>query len=123
MVTGLFDPLPFTAHTGTQIVAAAENTIILVLIILSLRRIRVVMRAARYRPYVMLCIVYSVAFVYLFAALSNLGLIERERVLMLPFLLVFLAIPVAPKGEPARYPWEISRRQAERQRLALQVPY
>jgi len=119
----LFDPLPFTAHTGTQIVAAAENTIILVLIILSLRRIRVVMRAARYRPYVMLCIVYSVAFVYLFAALSNLGLIERERVLMLPFLLVFLAIPVAPKGEPARYPWEISRRQAERQRLALQVPY
>jgi len=43
--------------------------------------------------------------------LSNLGLIDRERVLMLPFLLVILAIPISPKDGPARYPWELRRRE------------
>jgi len=107
----LFDPLPFNAHGATQFLAAGENTIILVLILLSLRRLRMVIRVARARPYVGLCLLYCIAFAYLFAALSNLGLIDRERVLMLPFLLVILAIPISPKDGPARYPWELRRRE------------
>ncbi len=58
----------------------------------------------------MLCARLQLTFIYTFAALGNLGLIERERVMMFPFLLVLLCIPRAPKGSPPRYLWELRRR-------------
>jgi hypothetical protein len=119
--TVLFDPLPITARSATQFVAAMENTIIVVLILTSLRRLRVTWPAARARPYVMLCLVYSLAFLYVFAALGNLGLIERERTLLFPFLLVLLAIPISPKGEPPEFPWE-QPRQKRRNRRRGPIP-
>ena len=57
---------------------------------------------------------YSVAFPYAFAALNNLGLIDRERVLLLPFLLVPLCIPLTPRGKPPVYPWEYSQGRQKR---------
>jgi hypothetical protein len=112
--TVLFDPLPITAGSLTQVIAAGENTVILVLVLTSLRRLRLVFRVGRERPYVILCAVYSAAFIYSFAALGNLGLITRERTLLFPFLLVLLAVPLTPKGEPPQFAWEqprLSRRQ------------
>jgi len=114
--TVVFDPLPINAHGNTQRVAALENTIILVLILISLRRLRYVLRAAFLRPYVLLALMFTIAFPYAFAALGNLGLIDRERVLFLPFLLVLLAIPVSPKGSPPTLPWELSSRTRREQR-------
>ncbi|MGA3148532.1 MAG: hypothetical protein ABSF33_13815 [Acidimicrobiales bacterium] len=106
----LFNPLIFKAHGNAQRVAGIENTIIIVLILRSLRNLRILPRAAFARPYLMLCAVYSVIFIYTFAALGNLGLIERERVMLLPFLLVLLCTPRAPKGSPPRYLWELRRK-------------
>jgi hypothetical protein len=122
--TVLFDPLPVTAHGKGELLAGLENTVILVLILASLRQIRCVLRACRVRPYVLLCTVYSVLFVYVFAALGNLGLIYRERTLLLPFFLVILCIPVAPKGLPRRYPWErrLARRRDRRRALSSGAP-
>lgn len=105
----LFDPFPLVAHHGTQLLASLENAVILVVLLVSLPNLRLVWRAARYRPYVIVCLVYSVLFVYTFAALGNLGLITRERTLMLPFLLVLTAIPIAGP-ERAPHPWELRRR-------------
>ena len=115
--TVLFDPLPFDAHGSTQKFAAVENTIILILILLSLPRLRLLIRAAFLRPYVLLAVLYSAAWPYAFAALGNLGLIDRERIMLLPFLVVPLAIPRAPKGTD-KYPWELSsaRRRAKRKK-------
>lgn len=112
----MFDPLLYNAHGAGQRVASVENLILLTLIILSARRLRHLLRAAFMRPYVMTCILYTGVWMYSFAALGNLGIIERERVLMLPFLLVLLCIPVAPKGKPPQYPWEQARRVRRRQR-------
>ena len=117
--TVIFDPLPFNAHGKTQYVAAFENTVLIVLILMSLRRIRKVPRAALTRPYVLMCLLYSIAFPYAFAALNNLGLIDRERVLLLPFLLVLFAIPVSPRGSPPQFPWEYS--EGKRKRRTRQV--
>jgi len=116
--TVLFDPLPITAGSVTQLLAAAENTVILVLVLTSLRRIRLIFRAGRERPYVIMCTLYTLGFLYSFAALSNLGLITRERTLMFPYLLVVLAIPVTPKGEPPKFPWERPRLKRRERRLA-----
>jgi hypothetical protein len=106
----LFNPLLIKAHGFGQRVAGLENSVIIVLILMSFRNLRMVPRAAFARPYVMLCAVYTATFLYTFAALGNLGLIERERTLMLPFLLVLLCIPRTPRGYPPRYDWELRRR-------------
>jgi len=111
----LFDPLPITARSITQFLASGENSVILALVLTSLRRLRLAYRAGRERPYVILSLVYTLGFIYSFAALGNLGLITRERTLLFPYLLVLLAIPVAPKGEPPTFPWE-KRRQTRRER-------
>ena len=116
--TVLLDPLPITARSITQLLASGENTVILVLILTSLRRLRLIYRAGRERPYVILSAFYSLAFIYAFAALGNLGLITRERTLLFPFLLVLLAIPVAAKGHPPQYPWEMRRQKRRERRLA-----
>jgi hypothetical protein len=116
----LFNPLPFNAHGFGEQFAALENTIILVLILASLRNLRMVLRASFARPYVLLCLAYTGSFVYTFAALGNLGLIERERTMMLPFLLVLLCIPRTPRGERPRYEWELRRRDRLRLRAAAE---
>lgn len=107
----LFNPLPVTAHSLSQLVAAAENTVIVVVVLSSLRRLRLVLRVGLQRPYVLLALIYSLTFLYAFAALGNLGLITRERTLLLPMLLVLLAVPLAPPGVP---PYEWERRRARR---------
>ena len=70
-------------------------------------------------PYVMMCLVYSIGFIYAFAALGNLGLIYRERVMLLPFLMVLFAIPRSPRGQPAMYEWEYRRKDRARFRAAV----
>ncbi|HEY5023396.1 MAG TPA: hypothetical protein VII76_00325 [Acidimicrobiales bacterium] len=112
--TVLFDPLPINAHGSTQRLAAFENTVIIVLFLTSFRRFWHLGRACFTRPYLLLCVMYSVAFPYAFAALNNLGLIDRERVLLLPFLLVPLCIPLTPRGKPPVYPWEYSQGRQKR---------
>ncbi len=108
----LFDPLPISAHGLSQYLAAGENGLLILVILFSLRQIRTIPRAVLRRPYVLACSIYSLAFLYVFAALGNLGLIERERTLLLPFLLVPLCIPLSPAGQPPRYPWESGYRRA-----------
>jgi hypothetical protein len=115
----LFDPLPFSAHGTGEYLAALENTVILVLVLRSLRQLASVVRVARWRPYVLACTIYTIAFMYVFAALGNLGLIERERVLVLPFFFVLLCIPLSPRGKPPAYPWE--RRRVSRRDRATQA--
>jgi len=107
----LFDPLPINFHGLGEMIAALENTVILVLVVASWRQLQIVPRASFARAYVMMCAIYSVGFIYAFAALGNLGLITRERTLLFPFLLVLLCIPRAKRGQPPRYIWELKRKQ------------
>jgi hypothetical protein len=115
----LFNPLPFNARGSGEYVAAIENLVILGVIITSYRQLRILPRASFARPYVMMCLVYSVGFIYAFAALGNLGLIYRERVMLLPFLLVLFAIPRTPRGRPSMYEWEYKRKDRGRFRAAM----
>jgi len=106
----LLDPLPFNAHGNGELLEAAENMVLLSLILASLRHLRILPRASLARPYLLMCTVFVAAFAYAFAALGNLGLITRESTVMLPFFLVLLCIPRAPRGNPPRYMWELRRR-------------
>ncbi len=112
----LFDPLPFNAHGNGERLAAVENLIIIGVLLSSFRQLRIVVRTMFARTYVLMCTVYSLLFLYAFAALGNLGLITRERTLLLPFLLVPLSIPVTEKGSKEPYEWELKRRDRLRLR-------
>jgi hypothetical protein len=117
--TVLFDPLPINAHGSGEYAAAVENAVILGIVVASWRQLRIMPRAAFARAYVMMCLVYSIVFVYAFAALGNLGLIYRERVMLLPFLMVLFAIPRSPKSGPNRFEWEYRRKDRAAARAAL----
>jgi hypothetical protein len=113
----LFDPMPFNAHGTGERIAALENLVLIGVIFTGFRSLRILIRASFARTYILMCTVYSVLFLYAFAALGNLGLITRERTLLFPFLLVPLSIPRTDKkaGE-APYFWELRRRDRLRTR-------
>jgi hypothetical protein len=115
----LFNPLPFNAHGSGEWVSSFENLVLVGLILTSLRRLVLVPRVALARPYVAMCLLFTGAFLYAFASLGNAGLIERQRTVMLPFLLVLLCIPRGPRHRPPRYEWELPRRFRIERRRAL----
>ncbi len=117
----LLNPLPVNFHGFGELIAAAENTLLLGLLFMSLRQLRMIPRAAFARPYVMMCLVYSASFFYAFAALGNLGLIERERSMLLPFFLVLFGIPRTPKGSRHPYDWELRRGPRLQRRQAIEA--
>jgi hypothetical protein len=114
----LFDPLPFNAHGSGEKFQALQNTVLLVMLIASLRNLRILPRAALSRPYLIMSFVYVASFCYFFAALGNLGLIAREATVMVPLYLVLLCIPRGPRHQPPRYIWELTRRQRVARRRA-----
>jgi hypothetical protein len=107
----LFDPLPLNAHGSGEWLEALENTVVVAVVLISLRSLRILPRAAFARPYVMMCVFFTGAFCYSFASLGNLGLITREAVVTMPFFLVMLCIPRGPRHRPPRYVWELRRRE------------
>jgi hypothetical protein len=114
----LFDPLPFDAHGGGEKFQALENLVLLVMLVVGLRSLRILPRAAFGRPYLIMCFVYVLSFCYFFASLGNLGLIAREATVMVPLYLVLLCIPRGPRHRPPRYIWELTRRQRAARRRA-----
>jgi hypothetical protein len=115
----LLDPLPFNAHSGGEKFQALQNTVLLVVLIASLRNLRILPRAAFARPYLIMCFVFVVSFCYFFASLGNLGLIAREATVMLPLYLALLCIPRGPRHRPPRYVWELTRRQRAARRRSV----
>jgi hypothetical protein len=115
----LFDPLPFNAHGAGEWLEALENTVLVGVVLTSLRALRILPRASFARPYVMMCVIFTGAFCYAFASLGNLGLITREAVVTVPFFLVVLCIPRGQRRGPPRYVWELRRRERVARRKAL----
>ena len=92
---------------------------LIVVILTSLRQLRLVPRVALARTYVFMCLFFTGSFLYAFASLGNLGLITRERTVMLPFFLVLLCIPLGPRHRRPRYEWELPRRARIERRRAM----
>lgn len=99
----LFKPLPFESTEMTQLISSAENTVLIILLMYFWRSLTAVRKRLR-SPYVAMCLVYSLLFLYIFAALGNVGLLVRERTLLFPMLFVLLTLPrvTAAATAPAR---------------------
>jgi len=93
IVTVYFRPFPFEASNAQSLLSAAEGILLALLILVSWKRIRATPRLIRTAPYLAFCLGYLFVFAYAFSSFSNFGILARQRVQALPFLLVFLALP------------------------------
>jgi len=92
-VTVFFRPFPFEASNAQSLLSAGECLLLLALIAWSWKRVRSTPRLFRSYPYLAFCAGYLLVFVFAFSSFSNFGILARQRVQALPFLLVFLALP------------------------------
>jgi hypothetical protein len=105
-VTILFRPFLFEAHNAQAAVTALESALLLGLTIARSRSIWRAVRHLRRWPYVAYVLVYTAGFVVAFASIANFGILARERVQLLPFFFVLLAVPTSrrrqvPPASPA----------------------
>lgn len=89
----VFRPFPWEATNLQSLFASAETVALLGLFLISWRRIAGAAWAALGNPYVLLCACYTILFVYAFSSFSNYGILVRQRVQVLPFVLVPLSMP------------------------------
>jgi hypothetical protein len=89
--TVLFRPLVIEADSALQILAAAESSLLLLLILVRRRQVLAALTSVRRQPYVGLALAFVGLFVLAFSGIGNFGILARQRVQALPFLLVLLA--------------------------------
>lgn len=95
VITVLFRPFPFEAHNAQMLIQGLEGVLLIVLAIRAWPQLRHLPTLMRRNPYVTFSLVYVVAFVWAFSGFGNFGILARQRVLMIPFFLVLLALPNA----------------------------
>lgn len=90
LLTVLFRPLPLEAHNVQALIASIEGTVLLGGFLIWLWRAPRFVVALWQRPWVTFVTAYTVLFVIAFSYFSNFGLLTRQRVQVLPFLIMLL---------------------------------
>lgn len=103
LITILMRPFPWEAR-GIQFLSAAEIAMIWVLIAVRWRGARDLLRDWRQNSYVRFGLPFLLAMSLMYGlAFANLGIIARQRAIILPFLLTFLQrVPVLNRNGQAR---------------------
>lgn len=97
IVTVLFRPFPFEARNIQMFVQGLEGLLLIYLTVRAWPQLRRLPKVLRRTPYVTFCLVYTSAFIWAFSGFGNFGILARQRVLMIPFFLVLLALPSVEK--------------------------
>ena len=91
--TVLFRPLPFEAKNSQAMLAALEASFLLLLTLFRLSWLGTAIGSVRRQPYLAFCLLFAGVFVVGFSAIANFGLLARERVQLLPFVLALVCVP------------------------------
>ncbi len=93
VVTVLFRPFPWEAGNAQMLIQSLEGLFLIGLAVSAWPRLRRLPGILRRSPYVVFSLVYASAFIWAFAGFGNFGILARQRVLMIPFLIVLLCLP------------------------------
>lgn len=93
IVTVLFRPFPFEANNAQMLIQGLEGAFLIYLAVRAWPQLRRLPSLMRRVPYVTFSVVYVLVFIWAFSGFGNFGILARQRVLMLPFFLVLLALP------------------------------
>lgn len=100
VVSVLFRPFPFEASNIQNLIQSVECFALLVMFVRSWPRLRQLPRLFVQRSYIAFTLVYTLLFCWAFSTINNMGILSRERVQVLPLVLVLLAVPRPEPGEP-----------------------
>lgn len=109
-VTVVVRPFPFEVDADESLVNAIEGLALFGIALASARRFKQLPGLLRHNPYMIFAVTYILTFVWAFSSISNFGILARQRTQVLPFVFVFLALPVVakvkrrPRGEPEGAP-------------------
>ena len=92
-VTVLFRPFIVEAHSAQAILTALEGSVLLLICLLKFRWALAAIGSVRRQPYVLFALIFTAIFIVAFSSIANFGILARERVQVLPFLLVAFSIP------------------------------
>jgi hypothetical protein len=98
LATVLFRPFLFEARSLLQLLSAIEGTVLIVWLFVRRASIGSVIRLIWSSPWYRLALVYVLTFGFAWSSVGNLGIITRQRVQVIPFLLLIL---VAARDRPA----------------------
>jgi hypothetical protein len=93
LINVMFRPFPWQATNVQALISSVEGVFLLVLLLASWRRLATAVMSLLRRPYVVLCGVYTLLFVFGFSSFSNAGILVRQRVQVLPFVLAVVCLP------------------------------
>ena len=100
----LFRPLPIEADNFQMLASSIEGALLLGLLLWRLPHLVRNRRLIRDSPYLLFCFVYSCLFIWAWSAILNLGIIARQRSLVIPFILALIAVlgwaAEAPESKP-----------------------
>jgi len=96
----LFRPLITDGGNFQVLLSAIEGTVMLGVVVLGFPRIISNLRMLRTNQYVALSLFYTFGFIVAFSTFLNLGILARQRVQELPYLLVLVVVLTLPKKEP-----------------------
>lgn len=91
-VNVLYRPFLFEAGSPTALMSALEGTFLLVMTFAAGRWVWRMVLAARSHAFVAFCVAYVVAFIFAFSNVANAGIVARQRVQMLPLLMLAVAV-------------------------------
>lgn len=105
-----FRPFPWEIHNVQAALASAEGMLLLIICYRNRRHIIMAVRNWRSTPFTVFLLVFLVEFSLIFsAAISNFGLLARERIMATPLLLM-ICVPAA-QGRMLRREEEVSLEQ------------
>jgi hypothetical protein len=103
-VTVLLRPFVFEASSAEAVMTALEGSFLVLCFAFSLPRLRKVPGMLRRAPYLSFSLAFIAGFIFAFSAIANFGILARQRTQVLPFVLVFLALPAVASAVRARRP-------------------
>lgn len=91
-ITVLFRPFPHEAGSSQELLTALESAVLLALAVRYTPTALASLRDRRSWPMIAVAVIYILLFVVAFSRFGNFGLLARQRVQVLPFLFMLLAL-------------------------------
>jgi hypothetical protein len=89
--TVLFRPFPWEAHNMNAMVTALESLALLSLIVYRRRSVIAAISGSPRNSFLLLSVLYALMFIYIFSAVTNFGIIARQRVQIFPYVFMWIA--------------------------------
>lgn len=88
--TVMFRPMPYEARSATQFLSAVESLALFGAVVVWRRRIYAAIGRVLSVPFLRFSVLYTLAFAFAWSSIGNLGIMARQRVQVLPFLLILI---------------------------------